>query len=133
MWNAYFLACVLAIAEKIECGTEFTKFWDIAFILTVLAPNQDTGDLFDRDYTWAGFIRRSLELCETNHYVVICDISEFYPSIGHHRLEYALQHIDQESDRPSRIIDFLSNFTSTRSVRIAILSARQRGFYRSWY
>ena len=65
-------------------------------------------------------MRRSHVLCESYGYVVICDISEFYPRVGHHRIENALRHIDEKSETPHRIIEFLKNFTNTRSHGLPI-------------
>lgn len=84
------------------------------------APDFDTGDLFDRDYTWANFMTRSLELSNDYEYVVICDIAEFYPRVNHHRLENALRHVDAKTDIPHRIMTFLANFTNTRSLGLPI-------------
>ena len=118
IWNAYFLACVLAIAEKVE-NKRIRKSDEVVFSYR-FSPDRASGDLFDRDYSWPRFMRRSLEVCKSYEHVVICDISEFYPRIGHHRLENALKHIDDSSDIPHRIMEFLKNFTNTRSFGLPI-------------
>ena len=118
IWNAYFLACVLAIADKIE-NKRIAKNDEVVFSYR-LAPDLASGDLFDREYNWTRFMRRSLSLSELYEYVVICDISEFYPRIGHHRLENALKHLGDRSDIPHRIMEFLKNFSNTRSFGLPI-------------
>ena len=118
IWNAYLLACVLAIAEKIE-NARIAKQQDIVFSYR-FEPDLNTGDLFNRCYTWSKFVRRSLELCDSYQHVVVCDISDFYPRIGHHRLENALKHVDNQSGISSRIIEFLKNFTNSRSYGLPI-------------
>ena len=118
IWNAYFLACVLSISKAIE-NKRIPKDQDVVFSYRFV-PDLATGDLFDRDYTWPRFMRRSLHMCEEFDHVVICDISEFYPRLGHHRLENALQHIDDASDAPHRIMKFLDRFSNTRSFGLPI-------------
>ena len=98
---------------------EFQKT-KISYSLTRFLPDKTTSHLFDREYSWASFMRRSLELCDAYDHVVICDISEFYPRIGHHRLDNALRHINDKSDIPHRIMEFLANFTNTRSYGLPI-------------
>ena len=118
IWNAYFLACVLSISEPIEAA-RIPKDQNIVFSYRY-APDPKTGDFFDRDFTWANFMSRSLELSNDFEYIVICDIAEFYPRVGHHRLENVLRHVDSKTDIPSRIMTFLSHFTHTRSLGLPI-------------
>jgi hypothetical protein len=65
-------------------------------------------------------MQSSVELSRDYNYVVLCDISEFYPRLGHHRLENALKQIDGSSDYPKKIMDFLSNFSRTNSFGLPI-------------
>lgn len=118
VWNAYFLAAVLSVAAEIE-KARIPKNNEVVFSYRY-KPNRSTGDLFDRNFTWLRFMQRSHELCDSYDYVVICDISEFYPRIGHHRIENALKHVDEKSDIPYRIMEFLQNFTNTRSHGLPI-------------
>ena len=118
IWNAYFLGCVLSIAAPIE-AVRISKEQNTVFSYRY-NPNPETGDLFDRDCSWLTFMEHSLNLADNFQYVVICDISEFYPRLAHHRLENALQHIDDRSDAPRRIMDFLGNFSNTRSFGLPI-------------
>ena len=62
----------------------------------------------------------SLEKSNDYEYVVICDISEFYPRLGHHRLENALQQIAGDTNYPAKIMSFLGNFSNSRSFGLPI-------------
>ena len=118
IWNAYFLSCVLAIADKIEAA-RIPASENCVFSYR-LKPDVETGDLFDRNFNWHAFMSSSLEKSERHGYVVTCDISEFYPRLGHHRLENALQQIASDTGYPAKIMSFLSNFSNTRSFGLPI-------------
>jgi Reverse transcriptase (RNA-dependent DNA polymerase) len=118
LWNLYFLALVLSIADEIEaarlpvdgrCIFSYRYKWDEA-----------TGDLFDDRYNWRGFMECSLEHAKSHKFVVACDISEFYPRLGHHRLENALLQLSLAGDAHSRIMTFLSNFSNANSFGLPI-------------
>jgi Reverse transcriptase (RNA-dependent DNA polymerase) len=118
LWNLYFLALVLSISEAIEaarlpasdnCVFSYRYKWD-----------ENSGDLFDERYNWRGFMESSLALAKKHKFVVACDISEFYPRLGHHRLENALLQLSLTGDAPSRIMAFLSNFSNTNSFGLPI-------------
>lgn len=118
IWNAHFLSCVVAIADKIEDARIPAKE-DCVFSYRV-KPDTSTGDLFDRDFNWHGFMATSLRKSAEYEYVVTCDISEFYPRLGHHRLENALLQIAADTGYPAKIMSFLSNFSNTRSFGLPI-------------
>ncbi len=118
LWNLYFLALVLSISDDIEaarlpasenCIFSYRYKWDAA-----------SGDLFDERYNWRGFMERSLVYAKSHKFVVACDISEFYPRLGHHRLENALLQLAVRDDTPSRIMAFLANFSNTNSFGLPI-------------
>jgi Reverse transcriptase (RNA-dependent DNA polymerase) len=118
LWNLYFLALVISIADEIEaarlpasddCIFSYRYKWDEA-----------AGDLFDARYNWRGFMERSLVSAKNHKFVVACDISEFYPRLGHHRLENALLQLSLRSDVPTRIMAFLANFSNTNSFGLPI-------------
>lgn len=118
IWNAYFLSCVLAISDKIEAA-RLPKEDGCVFSYRY-SPHKKTGDLFDRNFGWQQFMATSLERSERYEYIVTCDISEFYPRLGHHRLENALQQIAGDNGYPAKIMAFLSNFSNTRSFGLPI-------------
>jgi Reverse transcriptase (RNA-dependent DNA polymerase) len=82
--------------------------------------DKETGDLFDRNYGWFQFMEQSLKVSAEFEFVVACDISEFYPRLGHHRLENALKQIAGDTPYPKRIMRFLSNYSNTRSFGLPI-------------
>ena len=118
LWNVYFLAIVLSISDEIEKQRipmaekkvfSYRCCWD-----------EDSATIFDVSANWRAFIEHSMEKASNYEYVVICDISEFYARIGHHRLENALAHLNLRSDIPSRIMDFLKNFSGTNSFGLPV-------------
>ncbi len=118
IWNAHFLACVLALSKKIEAART-PKADNIVFSYRY-QPNKKRGDLFDRNFGWFQFMEHSTKLSEEYEFVVACDISEFYPRLGHHRLENALKQVAGDTPYPKRIMDFLSNYSNTRSFGLPI-------------
>lgn len=118
IWNAHYLACVLALGKRIE-EVRIPQDRDVIFSYRY-KPNNKTGDLFDRSVGWYQFIEHSTKLAEDFEFVVACDISEFYPRLGHHRLENALKQIAGETPYPGRLIKFLSNFSNNRSFGLPI-------------
>ena len=118
VWNLYFLGCVLSIAQDIEDArlpVNENKIFSYRF-----NPDQETASLFNRDVGWVQFIERSADLAGQYSHVVVCDIAEFYPRLGHHRLEPALQQLNTGNDIPSRIMEFLKQFSGTRSFGLPI-------------
>lgn len=118
IWNAYFLSCVIALAKKIEAArvaVNEKKVFSYRY-----KPDRKTGDLFNRDASWHAFMHASLERSGNFQFVTICDISEFYPRLGHHRLENALQQIAGDTGYPTKILAFLSHFSNTRSFGLPI-------------
>lgn len=118
IWNIHFLACVLALSTEIE-EARMPKAGNIVFSYRY-QHNKKTGDLFDRDFGWPQFMEHSIKLSEKYEFVVACDISEFYPRLGHHRLESALKQVAGDTPYPKRIMDFLSNYSNTRSFGLPI-------------
>jgi len=118
IWNAYFLACVLILRKEIEAAR--VPLEEECVFSYRISPDKKTGSLFDRELGFSSFLNKSRELSQKNEFVVLCDISEFYPRLGHHRLENALQQIDGSSDYPKKIMDFLSNFSRTNSFGLPI-------------
>ena len=118
MWNLYFLGCVLSIAEEIENAR--LPLGDNKIFSYRFDPDYDTASLFNRDIGWVQFIERSTELAGEYSHVVVSDISEFYPRLGHHRLENALQQLNLGNDIPSRIMEFLKQFSGIRSFGLPV-------------
>ncbi|WP_299775424.1 hypothetical protein [uncultured Tateyamaria sp.] len=118
LWNAHFLASVAAIGESIE-RARIDRDHEAVFSYR-FEPDKETGDVFSREVGWLQFMKKSLDLADIYPFTVICDISEFYPRLGHHRLENALRQVAGESPYPKRIMSFLSNFSNTNSFGLPI-------------
>ncbi|WP_454628208.1 RNA-directed DNA polymerase [Bradyrhizobium cenepequi] len=118
IWNAHFLSCVLALSKKMEEARSPKSDGIVFSYRNQVDPG--TGDLFDRNFGWFQFMEHSLKLCSEFEFVVVCDISEFYPRLGHHRLENALKQIAGDTPYPKRIMQFLSNYSNTRSFGLPI-------------
>lgn len=118
MWNAYFLTCVIAISKKIESVRIPTG--DMRVFSYRYKPDKKSGGLFDTNFGWLQFMRHSAKLSEQYNFVTACDISEFYPRLGHHRLENALKQVAGDTQYPKRIMDFLSIFSNTNSFGLPI-------------
>jgi hypothetical protein len=108
IWNVYLLGIVCFIGEDIE-KIRINKEKDIVFSYR-FNPDETEYTIFDRDYAWITFQKKSLELAkdEKNKFVLTCDISDFYPRIYHHRLENALKKATKKSD-VIRQIKFILN------------------------
>lgn len=118
IWNAHFLAAVIAIVKSIEQARISVD--DGVVFSYRFEPNAETGDVFSREVGWLQFMRKSLELAEQHPFAVICDILEFYPRLGHHRLENALRQVAGQTPYPKRIMSFLSNYSNTNSFGLLI-------------
>lgn len=115
IWNAYFLGLVVSIGELIEKDrVSDNNVFSYRFV------NGQDDNLFNANIGWHTFHRRSLELADSYETIVICDISDFYLRIRHHRLENALGQLQCPKEITDRIIDFLQNFSSTYSHGLPI-------------
>ena len=118
IWNAYFLGLVVSIADRIEEARIPTS--DETVFSYRYNWQTETSDLFDQDYNWRSFMEHSLFLATKSKFVVVCDISEFYPRLNHHRLENALKQLHLPGEQPSKIMQFLKDFSGTNSYGLPI-------------
>lgn len=120
VWNAYFLALVISISEKIECE-RLSKTKNIIHSYRYL-PNFTNGTLFDETINWQSFQRTSLEIAKDNNYnfVIICDVADFYSRIYHHKLENALLRLGLTDDSPKKIMEVLRKISGTNSYGLPI-------------
>ncbi|MFG1483821.1 RNA-directed DNA polymerase [Halobacteriovorax sp. HFRX-2_2] len=117
-WNAYFLSLVLKISDEIE-NERIPKTENYVFSYRYF-PDTESHKLFDEKYNWKAFQEESLKLCEEYKFVLICDISDFYSRIYHHRLENALQKLNLKCDTVSRIMKLLSKFSNSKSYGLPV-------------
>jgi hypothetical protein len=120
LWNAYFLALVLSIADKIESG-RIPKQENVVFSYRY-KPDFQEGSLYDIDWNWMSFQTHSYESVKNSNYnfVVTCDIADFYNRIDHHRLENALKMIGLRDNAPRRIMALLRKFSGLSSYGLPI-------------
>jgi Reverse transcriptase (RNA-dependent DNA polymerase) len=117
VWNAYFLALTIPVAENAEqkrlADSEKSVFsYRFGF-------DAATGKLF-KDSTWLDYKRRALELSKEFGYALVTDVSDFYPRIYHHRLENELKRLDLQNDLPFRILKLLTHFSKTVSYGLPV-------------
>ena len=117
MWNAYFLALAIPIAEaaeKVRLPESEKSVFSYRF-----EYNPVTNKLF-KSSTWLDYKRRALELSGEFPYALVTDISDFYPRIYHHRLENELQRLKLQNDIPSRMMKLLTQFSKTVSYGLPV-------------
>jgi hypothetical protein len=117
MWNAYFLALAIPIAEaaeKVRLPESEKSVFSYRFEYEPI-----TNKLF-KNSTWLDYKRRALELSREFPYALVTDISDFYPRIYHHRLENELQRLKLHSDIPFRIMKLLTQFSKTVSYGLPV-------------
>ncbi len=121
IWNAYFLGLVLSIAEEIEKSRLSKNSNSIFAYRIALDKTQKT--IFDVNYGWRTFNETSLELAKSSEYkyVLICDISNFYQNIYHHRIENSLAKLSVDNKSIEKnIMSFLQRFSNTKSYGLPI-------------
>ena len=115
-WNLYFLALVIEVGEKIE-AVRIGKEKNI--VHSYRYSTIDPSDLWNKDFGWRTFFSNSAKMADEAGYVVVCDLSEFYRRINHHRLENALKHLDM-GETTRRIMRLLSVFSGGASYGLPI-------------
>ncbi|MCH1919950.1 RNA-directed DNA polymerase [Shewanella sp. A3A] len=118
LWNAYFLALVLSISDDIEAAripTSKKKVFSYRFNY-----DKDKKYLFDRQYNWSEFNKRAVELAKSKPVILKCDISNFYPSVYHHRIENALKKSTKNTESVKRIVKLLSKISKGVSYGLPV-------------
>lgn len=118
-WNVYFLGLVLSISGKLEAKRASSDYvYSYRY-----APDFNEGSLFDKSINWRKFQNDSLELAKNDqsiNYILTCDIADFYTRIYHHRLENALDRIDQQKLISSKIKKLIQTFSGTNSYGLPV-------------
>jgi hypothetical protein len=117
VWNAYLLAAVLSLAPEIE-KSRLSESREKVFSYRY-RPQTTDGSLFALD-SWGRFAEATRSLAERHDYVVSVDIGDFYTRIYHHRLENALQAIDQSSTKTKHIMAILKRLSNNTSYGLPI-------------
>lgn len=116
-WNAYYLALVISLAQKIE-DQRIPETEKVIFSYR-FNWQDDEAKIF-KDSTWNDFRKQCLKLSEDYPIVVQTDISDFYPRIYHHRLENALNRLPEVGDTPKRIMALLNSFSKNVSYGLPV-------------
>lgn len=118
IWNVYFLGLVISIGADIE-KARIPDERNIVFSYRFkLDPADKT--LFDRDRGWLPFQKRAIELAQESKQVLVCDISDFYPRVYHHRLENALKKATTKTEVIRRLKELLSKFSKGVSYGLPV-------------
>ena len=115
-WNTYYLALVIQIAQNIEdlrISTEDRKVFSYRY-------DDDSEDSMFQNSTWVDYRQRAVELAERHEYVVLTDISDFYPRVNHHRLENALASVPNASEISNEIRLLLKTFSDRMSYGLPV-------------
>ena len=118
LWNAYYLALVIELGPAIEAA-RIPSSENSVFSYRFVGAGSDA-KIFSEDINWRSFISVSQEEAEKASYVIICDISDFYTRIYHHRLENALKALNTKADLVKRIMDMLQVFSGTVSYGLPV-------------
>lgn len=121
IWNAYLLGLVLFLSDKIE-DARISKDKNCIFSYRIQTNLQEK-TLFDTKYGWHKFHEVSLDLASRPKYgfVLICDISNFYQSVYHHRVENALSKLDNPAKEVEKnIMNILQQFSNMKSYGLPI-------------
>lgn len=115
-WNLYLLALVIHVGGKIEdARLEPEK----GVVHSYRFAKNGAESLWDSQFGWKSFFEKSRLLSENCEYVVVCDLSEFYRRVNHHRLENALNHLN-DRDITRRIVKMLGYFSAGASYGLPI-------------
>lgn len=118
IWNTYLLALVLSIGDDIE-KSRISPEKEVVFSYR-FKPDSSNYTIFDKDYGWLAFQKKSIEHAKNHKYVLICDISDFYPRIYHHRLENSLKKATKKSDTIKQIKYLLNGLSKGVSYGLPI-------------
>lgn len=118
IWNVYLLGIVCLIGEDIE-QARVDKKKNIVFSYR-FQPDESEFTVFDREYGWFSFQKKSLELAQQSNFVLTCDISDFYPRIYHHRLENALKKATNKSNIINQIKYILNGLSKGVSYGLPV-------------
>lgn len=127
LWNAYYLSLVIEMGPAIETA-RIPVSEETIFSYRFVKPTED-GSIFDAGVNWRAFMEKVQEVAarKTDEgdtvypYVLICDISDFYSRIYHHRIENALKWLGtKKTETVKRIVDILKVFSGTVSYGLPV-------------
>ncbi len=109
LWNVYLLGLVICVGHDIE-RVRISRERRVVFSYR-FEPDPETYTVFSKDFGWLAFQNRAVELAKENKHVLVCDISDFYPRVYHHRLENALKKATKDTQAIYEIRSILSSLS----------------------
>lgn len=124
LWGLYLLALVKEIGSMVEdVRVPEDKNVVFSYRLDTTAENER---LFKNTVGWKEFRAHARATATLSPYVLVCDISDFYSRIYHHRLENALLHATKAAKGSDsehlvkRIMSFLQHFANNNSYGLPV-------------
>ena len=112
-------ALVIQVAEQLEAVR--LSVGDRTVHSHRFVSGLDHGRLFSPDFNFYSFRDRSLELAKTSEFVLLTDISDFYPRIYLHRVENALRAALGLDDGAARVLNkFLTQWNQSISYGLPV-------------
>lgn len=118
LWNAYYLGLVIDMGPSIEAA-RIPVSEDTVFSYRFVDPVDGSG-IFDDGVTWRCFMDTSKQVAADFSHVLLCDVSDFYARIYHHRVENALKWLNEKPDTVRRIVEVLKVFSGTVSYGLPV-------------
>ena len=118
LWNAYFLALVIELGSDIE-KARIPVNEGAVFSYRFVSP-QSKGRIFDDSVNWQTYLQATIDATEHYPYIIICDISDFYSRVYHHRIENALKRLQGSSEAAHRIVRLLQVFSGGVSYGLPV-------------
>ena len=116
LWNAYYLALVISVADEIEGARAAMS--DKRVFSYRYDWSQAQRSLF-RDVTWIDYRKQAVTLSQNHEFVIITDIADHYDRVNHHRLENSLNRVC--GGIPSKhIMRLLQQFSRTKSYGLPV-------------
>lgn len=104
LWNAYYLALVIACGPAIERARSASNQ---VFSYRFMAPKEGGGRIFDGTVGWAGFLDATRQSAANYAHCVVTDISDFYHRIHVLTVSKALQQAGVEDSLRERLVKVL--------------------------
>ena len=116
LWNAYYLALVISIADNMEDARPAIS--DQRVFSYRYGWNESRHSLF-QDLTWIDYRKQAVHLSQNKQFVIITDIADHYTRINHHRLENSLNR-NCGGDQVKKLMRLLQRFSNTRSYGLPV-------------
>ena len=104
LWNAYYLALVIACGPAIERSRSAS---DQVFSYRFMATNDGGGRIFDETVGWAGFLEATRQSAANYPHCVVTDISDFYHRIHTATVSKALKQAGVDHSLRERLVKVL--------------------------